>query len=174
MKKNKFLIVFVSVFLIGAFLVPMLAQAAPAQKLDFFVVDSMTEEHFNNVVITGAVMHVYDYNCTHEILNGYIGDSTITGYAESFFHVIHNLNTNKMAVVGITCFYITWKDYTGCFVGPKLMKIDLNADPSAGEYLLTGTYNFKGFGDFEGMKLTGIVYGFILLNFFEGTVLIPN
>lgn len=170
MKKNKLAIVFASVLLIGAFLVPTLTQAAPAQKLDFYVVDFMIDEHMNNVEDTGVIRHVRDYNCTHIILEGHIGDSPITGYAESFFHVKHNLLTNEMAVNGITCFYITWKDYTGGFVGPKNMKIDLNSE----EYLLTGNYNFKGFGDFEGMKITGIVYGYVILNFFEGTVLIPN
>jgi len=54
------------------------------------------------------------------------------------------------------------------------MKIDLNADINAGEYLLTGTFDMHGFGDFEGMKIYGIVYGYVQVNFFEGTVLIPN
>ena len=173
MKKSKFLIVFASVMLIGAFLVPTITQAAPAQKLDFYVVDSMLYEERTDI-FTGKVIHVNDYECRHEILLGYIGDSPITGYLDSFLKVNHNLVTNQMTVNGISIFYITWNGYEGGFSGVKAMNIDLNADISAGEYLLTGTFNMHGFGDFEGMKLSGIVYGMILVNFFEGTVLIPN
>lgn len=174
MKKSKFLIVFSLVLFIGAFLVPMLIQAAPAQKLDFFVQDFMTYEAKNDVVVTGNVIHVNDYQSTHIILQGFIGDSPITGYLDSYFKVNHNTVTGKITVNGISIFYITWNDYVGGFSGVKAMKIDMNADISAGEYLLTGIFEMHGFGDFEGMKVYGIVYGYVQMNFFEGTVLIPN
>ena len=123
MKKSKFLIVFASVLLMGAFLVPMLSQAAPAQVLDFYVVDSMIYEQRTNI-ITGKVIHVNDYECTHVILEGYIGDSPITGHLDSYLKVNHNLVTNKMTVNGISIFYITWNDYEGGFSGVKAMNID--------------------------------------------------
>ena len=174
MKKSKYLVLFASILFIGALAAPMITQAKPAQKLDFFVQDFMTNELKNDVVITGNVIHVNDYQCTHIILNGFIGDSPITGYLDSFFKINHNTVTNRITVSGISIFYITWKDYVGGFSGIKAMKIDLNADIGAGEYLLTGIFNMHGFGDFEGMKLYGIVYGYVKMNFFEGTVLIPN
>ncbi len=174
MKKTKLLIVLASFLMIGAFTVPMFAQAAPAQKLDFYVKDFMTYEAKNDVVVTGDVIHVNDYQSTHIILEGYIGDSPISGYLDSFFKVNHNLLTNKITVNGISIFYITWNDYVGGFSGVKAMEIDMNADITVGEYLLTGMFNMHGFGDFEGMKMNGIVYGYVQLNFFEGTVLIPN
>ncbi|NHJ38895.1 MAG: hypothetical protein FK731_02600 [Asgard group archaeon] len=160
--------------MVGAFLIPIQIQAAPAQKLDFFVQDFMTYEAKNDVVITGNIIHVNDYQCTHVILQGYIGDSPITGYLDSYLKINHNTLTNTMTVNGISIFYITWNDYVGGFSGVKAMKIDLNADINAGEYILTGTYEMHGFGDFEGMKLYGIVYGYVQMNFFEGSVLIPN
>ncbi|MHA1157015.1 MAG: hypothetical protein ACTSQK_12990 [Candidatus Heimdallarchaeota archaeon] len=174
MKKRKLLIVLASILMIGAFTVPMITQAAPAQKLDFFVQDLMTYEAKNDVVVTGNIIHVNDYQSTHVILQGYIGDSPIYGYLDSYFKINHNTQTNKITVNGISIFYITWNDYVGGFSGVKAMKIDLNADINAGEYLLTGTFDMHGFGDFEGMKIYGIVYGYVQVNFFEGTVLIPN
>lgn len=172
MRKSK--IAIFTALIIGVCFSPMFSQAAPAQKLDFFVQDLMTYELQNDVVITGNMIHVNDYQCTHIILQGYIGDSPIYGYLDSYFKVNHNTKTNKMTVNGISIFYITWNDYVGGFSGVKAMKIDLNADISAGEYLLTGIFNMYGFGDFEGMKLNGIVYGYVEMNFFEGTVVIPN
>jgi len=50
----------------------------------------------------------------------------------------------------------------------------LNADIAAGEFILTGIFNMQGFGDFEGMKLNGIIEGYNIMNFMIGTVLIPN
>ncbi|MHA1356180.1 MAG: hypothetical protein ACTSXA_03475 [Candidatus Heimdallarchaeota archaeon] len=174
MRKTKLLIVLASIIMIGAVTMPMIIQAAPAQRLDFFCQDLMTYEAKNDVVVTGKVIHVNDYQSTHVILQGYIGDSPITGYLDSFFKVNHNTQTNKITCNGISIFYITWNDYVGGFSGIKAMKIDLNADINAGEYLLTGTFEMHGFGDFEGMKLSGIVYGYVQMNFFEGTCLIPN
>ncbi|HUT81685.1 MAG TPA: hypothetical protein VMZ29_10835 [Candidatus Bathyarchaeia archaeon] len=174
MKRSKILIVLASIIMVGSFLVPMQTHAKPAQKLDFFVQDLMTYEAQNDVVVTGNVIHVNDYQCTHIILVGYIGESPINGYLDSYFKVNHNTLTNKMTVNGISIFYITWNDYVGGFSGVKAMKIDMNADIDAGEYLLTGIFNMHGFGDFEGMELNGIVYGYVQINFFEGTVLIPN
>ena len=71
MKKNKYLVLFASILFIGALAAPMIIQAKPAQKLDFFVQDFMTYELKNDVVITGNVIHINDYQCTHIILNGF-------------------------------------------------------------------------------------------------------
>ncbi|MHA1211249.1 MAG: hypothetical protein ACTSSH_02195 [Candidatus Heimdallarchaeota archaeon] len=98
MKKRKLLLVLASILMIGAFTVPMFTQAAPAQKLDFFVQDLMTYEAKNDVVITGNVIHVNDYQCNHTILAGYIGDSPIYGYLDSYFKINHNTITNKITV----------------------------------------------------------------------------
>lgn len=174
MKRSKLLLFIASIVMIGTFLVPMQIQAKPALRLDFFVQDFMTYEAQNDVVVTGDVIHVNDYQSTHVILEGYIGDSPIYGYLDSYFKVNHNTLTNTMTVNGISIFYITWNDYVGGFSGVKAMNIDLNADINAGEFILTGIFNMHGFGDFEGMKLNGIVYGYVLMNFFEGTVLMPN
>jgi len=101
MKKRKLLIVLASILMIGAFTVPMITQAAPAQKLDFFVQDLMTYEAKNDVVVTGNIIHVNDYQSTHVILQGYIGDSPIYGYLDSYFKINHNTQTNKITVNGI-------------------------------------------------------------------------
>ncbi|MHA1465903.1 MAG: hypothetical protein ACTSQ2_12505 [Candidatus Heimdallarchaeaceae archaeon] len=49
----------------------------------------MTYELQNDIVETGNIIHVNDYQCSHVILEGYIGDSPITGYLDSFLRITH-------------------------------------------------------------------------------------
>ena len=174
MKKGQILITFASILVIGAILVPIQVQAAPAQKLDFWIQDYMINEIRNDVVILDNIIQIRDHQFTHIILNGYIGDYTVEGYLETTLKTSHNLVTNVVIANGYATFYITWNGYVGGFTGTKAMKADLNADIAAGEFILTGIFNMQGFGDFEGMKLNGIIEGYNIMNFMIGTVLIPN
>ena len=128
----------------------------------------------NDIVIGDTIIQIRDHQFTHVILNRYIGDSPIYGILNTTLKTSHNLVTNVVIANGISTFYITWNDYEGGFTGVKAMKADLNADIEAGEFILTGTFNMHGFGDFEGMKLRGIINGYNIMNFMIGTVLIPN
>ncbi|MHA1308999.1 MAG: hypothetical protein ACTSQN_17140 [Candidatus Heimdallarchaeota archaeon] len=174
MKKTKLLIVLASIVMIGAFTGSMIVQAAPAQKLDFFVQDFMTNEIKNDVVILNNIIQVRDHQFTHVITYGYIGDYPVIGYMNTTLKTSKNLVTNVVIANGYATFYITWNGYVGGFTGTKAMKADLNADIAAGEFILTGKFNMQGFGDFEGMKLHGIIEGYNIMNFMIGTVLIPN
>jgi hypothetical protein len=69
-------------------------------------------------------------------------------------------------VNGLGYMYMTWGDLEGYFMGPKNIRI-LNGE-------LTGQYSLQGFGDFEGMTLKGIIWGNVAVNYFSGTILIPN
>ena len=164
MKKSKLFIIFSSVLLIGAFLIPTLSLAAPAQKLEFYAVEIIAQPPTYTVVQTGKVVQLIDYYDVHS-LAGFIGEEEITGYTESFFHVINN-PAGMSIVNGDSYMYFTWGDLYGYFYGKKQIKV------IDGE--LTGTYSMQGFGDFQGMKLNGIIYGNIIVNTFEATLLIPN
>ncbi len=174
MKNKKLLIVLASFLIIGAFTGLMIAQAAPAQKLDFWIQDWMTEEIKNDIVDLGNIIQVRDHQFTHVILQGYIGGIVVEGYLVTILKTSHNLITNQVIANGYATFYITWNGLEGGFTGIKAMKADLNADIAAGEFILTGIFNMQGFGDFEGMKLKGIIEGYNIMNFMIGTVLIPN
>ncbi len=174
MKNKKLLIVLASFLIIGAFTGLMIAQAAPAQKLDFWIQDLMTEEIKNDIVDLGNIVQIRDHQFTHVIKQGYIGGIVVEGYLVTILKTSHNLITNQVMANGYATFYITWNGYVGGFTGTKAMKADLNADIAAGEFILTGIFNMQGFGDFEGMKLNGIIEGYNVMNFMIGTVLIPN
>lgn len=164
MKKSRLLLVFSSILLIGTFLVPMLSQAAPAQKLEFFAVEILAQPPSYTPVQTGKVLQLIDYYDIHNLI-GTIEGEEIEGYTESFFHVINN-PAGKSIVNGESYMYFTWGDLEGYFYGKKQIKV-INGE-------LTGTYSLQGFEDFAGMKLIGIIYGNIIVNTFEATLLIPN
>lgn len=173
MKKRKLLIVLTSFLIIGAFTGSMLVQAAPAQKLDFWIQDWMIEEIQNDIVDLGTIIQIRDHQFTHVIQQGHIGDFEVTGYLITILKTSHNLLTNIVIANGYATFYITWNGLVGGFTGTKAMKADLN-NIGTSEFILTGIFNMQGFGDFEGMKLNGIIEGYNILNFMIGTVLIPN
>jgi hypothetical protein len=173
MKKIRLILIVVSILMIGAFTGPMLAQAVPAQKLDFWIQDWMIEEIQNDIVDLGNIIQIRDHQFTHVIQQGHIGGIEVTGYLVTILKTSHNLETNVVIANGYATFYITWNGLEGGFAGTKAMKADLN-NIGTGEYILTGIFNMQGFGDFEGMKLNGIIEGFNVLNFMIGTVLIPN
>ena len=164
MRKNKLLIVFSSILVIGVLLIPALTHAAPAQKLKFYAVEILAQPPTFTEIQTGKVLQLIDYYDVHS-LTGIIGEEEITGYTESFFHVINN-PAGVSIVNGDSYMYFTWGDLYGYFYGKKQIKV------IDGE--LTGTYSMQGFGDFQGMKLIGIIYGNIIVNTFEATLLIPN
>ena len=174
MKKTKLILVVVSVLMIGAFTGPMITQAAPAQKLDFWIQDYMVDEIQNDIVDLGNILQIRDHQFTHVILQGHIGDFEVTGSLVTILKTSHNLITNIVTANGYATFYIEWNGFVGGFSGTKAMKADLNADIAAGEFILTGIFNMQGFGDFEGMQLNGIIEGFNIMNYMIGTVLIPN
>ena len=174
MRKTKLLIVLASIVMVGAFTGSMIVQAAPAQKLDFWIQDYMTNEIKNDIVDLGNILQIRDHQFTHVILQGHIGGIIVEGYLVTILKTSHNLITNVIIANGYATFYITWNGYVGGFTGTKAMKADLNADIAAGEFILTGIFNMQGFGDFEGMKLNGIIEGYNIMNFMIGTVLIPN
>jgi hypothetical protein len=173
LKKTRLILIIVSFLMIGTFTVPMFAQAAPAQKLDFWIQDWMIDEIKNDVVILDNIIQVRDHQFTHVILQGHIGDIEVSGYLVTILKTSHNLETNIVIANGYATFYITWNGLEGGFTGTKAMKADLN-NIGTSEYILTGIFNMQGFGDFEGMKLRGIIEGFNVMNFMIGTVLIPN
>ncbi len=164
MKKTKIILVFALVSLIGVCLIPTLSQAAPAQKLDFYAVEVLAQPPTYTVDITGKMLHMRDYFDIHT-LSGFIEGEEIIGYTESYFHVIDNQD-DRAIVNGDSYMYFTWGDLEGYFFGKKVIKV------IDGE--LTGHYSMQGFEDFEGMKLMGIIYGDIIVNYFEATLLIPN
>ena len=73
---------------------PMLAQAAPAQKLDFWIQDWMIEEIQNDIVDLGNIIQIRDHIFTHVILQGHIGDYEVSGYLVTILKTSHNLITN--------------------------------------------------------------------------------
>jgi len=147
MKKTKLLIILASIIVIGSFTGSMIAQAAPAQKLDFWIQDYMIDEIKNDVVILNNIIQVREHIFTHVILQGHIGDFEVTGYMVTTLKTSHNLVTNVVMANGKATFYITWNGYVGGFTGTKAMKADLNADIAAGEFILTGIFNMQGYGD---------------------------
>jgi len=167
MKKTKLLIVLASILMIGAFTVPMFTQAAPAQKLDFYAMewpDPDIPPIMDGIFFEDGVLHIKNYYDYH-LLVGNIGDDEITGWTESYFHVKDDFS-GEVIINGLGYMYMTWCELEGYFVGPKNLKI-VNGE-------LTGQYSLKGFGDFEGMRLTGIIWGNVAINYFAGTILIPN
>jgi len=174
MKKTKLLIVLASILMIGAFTLPVFTKAAPAQKLDFWIQDLMIDEIQNDIVDLGNILQIRDHQFTHVIQQGHIGGIAVEGYLVTILKTSHNLITNIVIANGYATFYITWNGLEGGFFGTKAMKADLDADIAAGEFILTGIFNMQGFGDFEGMKLNGIIEGYNVMNFMIGTVIIPN
>ena len=164
MKKSNFLIFLTTILLFGICLSPMLAKASPAQKLNFFAVEVIAQPPEYTPEITGIVIHFRDYHDIHS-LTGFIEGESISGYTESFFHVIDNQN-GKVVCNGDSYMYLTWGDLEGYFYGKKVIEVI--------DGVLTGRYSLQGFGDFDGMKLIGIIYGNIIVNTFEATLLIPN
>ena len=147
MKRNSSLVLFTSILLAGICLSPIITQAAPAQKLNFFAVEIIAQPPEYTEDITGNVIHFRDYHDIHT-LSGFIEDDEITGYTESFFHVIDN-QKGKVVCNGESYMYFSWGDLEGYFYGIKVIEV------FEGE--LTGKYSMQGFGDFEGMKLKGII-----------------
>ena len=107
MKKATLILIVASVVMVGAFIVPIQIQAAPAQELDFFVQDYMIYEAKNDIVYAGNIIQIRDHQFTHVILNGYIGDSPIYGILNTTLKTSHNLVTNVVIANGISTFYIT-------------------------------------------------------------------
>jgi len=164
MKKSKKMLVLSSILLVVALLVPMLAQAAPAQKLDFFAIEIIAQPPEMTEDLTGIVIHFRDYHDIHT-LSGFIAGEAISGYTESFFHVI-DAQKGRVICNGDSYMYFTWGDLEGYFYGKKEIKV-INGE-------LIGSYSMQGFEDFTGMKLKGIIYGDIIVNTFEATLMIPN
>ncbi|MCG3260649.1 MAG: hypothetical protein H7644_12935 [Candidatus Heimdallarchaeota archaeon] len=101
------------------------------------------------------------------LLGGTIGGEEITGWTESLFHAKIDTATGNLVVTGQTWFYITWGDLSGYFTGPVMAK-------KVGTELY-GHFNLHGFEDFEGMKLSGILWNIdATTNGLLGTVLIHN
>lgn len=94
MKTRKLLIIFASIILIGAITIPMIAQAAPAQKLDFWIQDYMIDEIQNDIVDLGNIYQIRDHQFTHEIQQGHIGGIEVEGYLVTILKTSHNLLTN--------------------------------------------------------------------------------
>jgi hypothetical protein len=148
MKKNKLAIVFASVLLIGAFIVPTLTQAAPAQKLDFYAMEWLAQPpEFTIDHIEDGIVHIKDYYDIHW-LEGTIGTEEISGYTESLFHVKDD-QCGEVIVNGESWMYFTWGELSGYFYGKKSIRV-INGE-------LTGQYSLQGFEDFAGMKLNGII-----------------
>ncbi|MCE7741277.1 MAG: hypothetical protein GOP50_02360 [Candidatus Heimdallarchaeota archaeon] len=164
MKKSKYVLVFASVLIFGLCLMPALSQAAPAQKLEFYAMEWLAQPPTYTITITGGIVHMKDYYDIHW-LAGTIEDEEISGYTESFFHVIDD-TIGKAIVNGESYMYFTWGELSGYFYGRKCIRV-INGE-------LTGHYSMQGFEDFEGMKLMGLIYGNIIVNYFEATLLIPN
>ena len=167
MNKTEKTLVLALISLIGICLIPTLNQAAPAQKLDFYAMEWPDPEIppiMNDIFFEDGVLHIKDYIDFHW-LAGTIGENEITGWTESFFHVKDDFS-GLVIVNGLGYMYMTWGDLEGYFMGPKNIRI-LNGE-------LTGQYSLQGFGDFEGMTLKGIIWGNVAVNYFSGTILIPN
>ena len=113
-----------------------------------------------------GIMHIKDYWSMH-LLGGTIGGEEITGWTVSLFHAKIDTTTGNLVVTGQTWFYITWGDLSGYFTGPVMAK-------KVGTELY-GHFNLHGFEDFEGMKLSGILWNIdATTNGLLGTVLIHN
>ncbi len=165
MRKSKFAIVFATALMLGLFLMPMLSQAAPAQKLEFYAMEWIAQPPTYTIVfIEDGIIHIKDYYDIHW-LAGTIGDEEISGYTESLFHVKDD-QCGEVIVNGDSWMYFTWGELSGYFYGKKSIRV-INGE-------LTGQYSLQGFEDFEGMKLFGIIYGDVIVNYFEATLLIPN
>ena len=81
MKYKKSLIVLISFFIIGAISIPIFTQAAPAQKLDFYMEDFLIYE---NITVTLDMKKIDDYQCTHIITVGYIDGIPIEGHLDTY------------------------------------------------------------------------------------------
>lgn len=162
--------------ILGAFVVILIfsllpgAQAAKSTKL-VFVAEEWVDPDFlppdpTITFIEDGVLHIKDFWSYH-LLEGTVGGEVINGYTMSLFHAKIDLATGNMVVNGQTWFHATWGELTGYFTGP------VNAKIISG--VLSGQFTFHGFGDFEGMKLFGIVWNIdAITNGLSGTILIPN
>jgi len=124
--------------------------------------------------VEDGVLHIKDFWSSH-LLGGKVGDDDITGYTKSLFHAKIPLDPEtgipdfgNMVLNGQTWFDFTWGEKTGYFTGT------VNAKTVNG--VLSGKFTLQGFGDFEGMKLFGIVQNTDTpgTNGLLGTILIPN
>ena len=117
----------------------------------------------------GSVVHmrVYKQSDTYGTIDGI----EYTGYNELNLHVIMHPDTLDYVTIGKLTMYIEWNGLVGAFYGSIAAKGTAMVGPLDGKYALQGT------GDFEGMKLFGIVWDidpYLGINGISGTILIPN
>ncbi|MFX1468294.1 MAG: hypothetical protein ACFFB8_06490 [Promethearchaeota archaeon] len=139
-------------------------------KLDFEATEGLTKwvwiplsEPWGNAKIMHQIMF------KNASLDGKIDGIDFTGYNELIIHVKMKVPTFEFITIGKITMYIEWNGLIGTFYGPVIAKGVAGVGPFDGKYALQGT------GDFEGMKLFGIVWliGGII-NGLSGTILIPN
>jgi hypothetical protein len=100
---------------------------------------------------------------------GTIDGIAYTGYNVLYLHNKFNLKTGEFLAHGEVTMFISWNGLEGSFYG------HLHAKGTAGVGPFDGKYTLQGAGDFEGMKLFGIVW--LIggpVNGMSGTIFIPN
>ncbi|MFX1498926.1 MAG: hypothetical protein ACFFBH_15480 [Promethearchaeota archaeon] len=117
----------------------------------------------------GKFLHMKVYK--EAVTFGTIDGIEFTGHNELDLHVKMDLTTYEFITIGKVTMYIEWDGLVGTFYGPVIAKGTAGVGPFEGKIVLQGT------GDFEGMKLFGIVWDidpYYGINGLSGTILIPN
>ena len=102
-------------------------------------------------------------------LVGTIDGLAFTGYDELNLYVIMDTTTGEYLSFGTVTMYIEWEGLTGSFSGFVIA----TGSMAGGD----GRFSLRGDGDFEGMKLFGIVWvidPYYGVNGLSGTIKIPN
>lgn len=117
----------------------------------------------------GSVLHMNVYKEAYTL--GTIDGIGFTGHNELDLHVIMDPDTFEFITIGKVTMYIEWNGLEGSFYGTVVAKGTAGVGPFNGKIVLQGA------GDFEGMKLFGIVWDidpYTGVNGLSGTILIPN
>ncbi|MFX1528217.1 MAG: hypothetical protein ACFFB4_11660 [Promethearchaeota archaeon] len=117
----------------------------------------------------GKYLHMRVYKAADTF--GTIDGIEFTGHNELDLHVKMDLATFEYITIGKVKMYIEWNGLVGTFYGPVIAKGTGGVGPLNGKFILQGA------GDFEGMKLFGIVWDidpYWGINGLSGTILIPN
>jgi len=137
-------------------------------RLDFEATEVLTLWDPYEMWWEGDIMHMRAYK--EADTSGTIDEIEFTGWNKLYLHNKIDTVTGDIIAHGNVAMYIEWKGLEGTFYGI------VNAKGNA-MGVFDGKFVLQGAGDFEGMKLFGILwvidpeYG---VNGLSGTILVPN